>query len=415
MRMIAFCDPVVMRHLRISIALIASTIFTGAACAAPRRRPAAPPASVPAAYRTLYKVLETDLDRFDRYLATRPSKDRPIAFASELSTANGNRGPDLIKPRAIDGVRLELDRLAGLGVKGVTIAVSYPLLLETFPRSEEYLAFYQSVMKECRERGMKVDIEAGVVFSNTPFSPFTYDFSTLTFERWKTELRTFSATILRELAPDYLNLGSEPDTSATLTGLEELNDPDRYVELINFVLAGVDRRKTLIGAGSGTWSTPENVRRLASQTSVDFISLHLYPVWPSALENAAVMAQIATQHGKRVIVDEAWLYKTVRGEGSGPIAATADIFRRDMYSFWSPLDQKFLATLVNFARVEGVEFISPFWSLYYYSYIQYTPALESKSYQEHLELHYPGVLENMIAGRLSPTGARWKALIAAND
>lgn len=113
-----------------------------------------------------------------------------------------------------------------------------------------------------------------------------------------------------------------------------------------------------------------------------------------------------------MIVDEAWLYKTVKGEGTGAIAATADIFRRDMYSFWSPLDQKFLTTLVKFARVEGIEFISPFWSHYLYSYIDYSPALESKTYAELIELLYPRVLENMIAGRLSPTGAKWKALIA---
>lgn len=288
------CHLANMRHLRVCFAVIVAAACAGSACGAPRRRPVSSPTSVPATYRALYDILEAQIDGFDRYLATRPLQDRPITFAGELVTANGNRGPDLLKPGAIEGVKLELDRMGELGVKGVTIAVSYPLLIETFPRSGEYLAFFKSVMKESRQRGMKVDIETGPIFANTPFSPFTFDFSTLTFERYKTERRTFIATILRELAPDYLNLGAEPDTEASLTGVRELNDPGRYVELINFVLAGADRRNTLIGAGSGTWSNPEHVRRLATETTVDFISLHLYPVWPSALETAAVMAQIAS-------------------------------------------------------------------------------------------------------------------------
>jgi len=39
--------------------------------------------------------------------------------------------------------------------------------------------------------------------------------------------------VVRELHPDYLGLITEPDTQAKLTGLKELNQPQKLVELFN--------------------------------------------------------------------------------------------------------------------------------------------------------------------------------------
>ena len=46
------------------------------------------------------------------------------------------------------------------------------------------------------------------------------------------------SAIIRDLDPDYIDIGSEPDTEAALTGLSELNDPLRYTEYVRYVLTG---------------------------------------------------------------------------------------------------------------------------------------------------------------------------------
>lgn len=105
-----------------------------------------------------------------------------MIFGAELLPANANRGPDLLKPESIEGVKIYLDRLKELGIQGVTIAINYPLYLQGFNRYHEYVEFYKQVAEEVRTRGMKLDVEAGVIFSGTHFSNLTLNYSELTFE-----------------------------------------------------------------------------------------------------------------------------------------------------------------------------------------------------------------------------------------
>src|SRR5581483_7703039 len=68
--------------------------------------------------------------------------------------------------------------------------------------------------------------------------------------------------------------------------------------------------------------------------------------------------------GKRIIIDEAWLYK-MRPGGSTAIADDTAIFMRDAFDFFAPLDQQFLRYIDDLARVERIEFVSPVWSTYF--------------------------------------------------
>lgn len=114
--------------------------------------------------------------------------------------ANANRGPDLLKPESIEGVKIYLDRLKELGVQGVTIAVSYPLYLQGFDRYQEYVEFYKQVAEEVRSQGMKLDVEAGVIFSETVFSNLNFNYSELTFEEYKVEKKQTISNIMRPAA-----------------------------------------------------------------------------------------------------------------------------------------------------------------------------------------------------------------------
>jgi hypothetical protein len=368
-------------------------------------------AAVPPEYRKTYTALRGILDELDRRLASQqPSSSLPVVFAAELLPDNCNRGKELLKPRAIDGVILYLDRLRELGVRGVTIPIAYPLYTPGFPGYEGYATFYKEVAREVRKRGMKLDVETGVIFANTSFSEMSFSYRGLTFEKYKREKRRMVAAIIRDIAPDYLNLGAEPDTAAILTGMREYNDPEAFAGYVNFVLEGLDRGRTKIIAGIGSWGNLEHVRRLASGTSLDGIAMHVYPVIGKSLDNMFAVAEIARRHNKAVILDECWLYKSERFLGNDN-AAWSELFRRDLYSFWAPLDRQFLAAMVRFARTNNVEFISPFWSNLFFAYLIYDDDTAKMPYRELSGLQNRAAVPNILNGTFTSTGEHYRERI----
>src|SRR3990172_4829678 len=66
-----------------------------------------------------------------------------------------NIGEPLFREQTWPAVILNLDRLQQLGVRGVKVAVKYPVLIPSFPRSADYLEFYRRVGQEVRRRNLK--------------------------------------------------------------------------------------------------------------------------------------------------------------------------------------------------------------------------------------------------------------------
>lgn len=68
--------------------------------------------NVPREYRSLYSSLKSSLDDYEKYLSSKNiSETRRVLFGAELLPANANRGLDLLKPSAVEGVKIYLDRL----------------------------------------------------------------------------------------------------------------------------------------------------------------------------------------------------------------------------------------------------------------------------------------------------------------
>ncbi|MBO3754571.1 MAG: hypothetical protein FGF53_06840 [Candidatus Brockarchaeota archaeon] len=57
-------------------------------------------------------------------------------------------------------------------VQSVTVAINYALHPQGFDRYQEYVEFYRHA-EEVRNRGVKLDVEAGLIFSRTAFSTGT--------------------------------------------------------------------------------------------------------------------------------------------------------------------------------------------------------------------------------------------------
>ncbi|MGD0689474.1 MAG: hypothetical protein ABSA50_06850 [Candidatus Bathyarchaeia archaeon] len=363
---------------------------------------AAQTAQVPPEYQQLYSTLKSSLDDFNATLATMgPGTGSPI-FGAELLPANSNREDALLAPNTMQAVILYLDRLKELGIGGVTFPIGFPLYTPSFPDYSAYVQFYKQVVQEVRKRGM-VEIESSILFANTAFSPITFDYSKLTPQQFEAERKEMVSAFIQDLQPDYLDLGAEPDTQYKLTGFTEFNSPNSYTTYVNHILEDLNRGHTKLGAGSGTWLSNTYVQSLGVNTSLDFISLHVYPVVGPTLQRLLTFSDIAKQYGKRVVLDEAWLYKVGTLQASS-IVSNVDVFRNDAFSFWVPLDQEFLAVMVTAAKVEGIGYISPFWSMQFFGYVDYTSSTAGLSYQDLATALGRVASQNILNNQFSPTG-----------
>ena len=271
--------------------------------------------SVPSALAGTYKELESLLDEFNAHLDQESGKS-PVGFIAELPTANGHRGEGLLQADSLPGNIYYLDRLKELGVEGVSVDMPYPVLSNSFKRSEEYWDFYKKLIAEVRKRNMKYFAKVGLVFSEAEFGPLQPNYSKITLSEYFAEKSAIAVRISKELHPDYLMFLNEPASEMAILKKPGLSE-DYYVQFISNTLAKIDRSKTLVGAGSGSWDSISFVERFAKETSLDFIDIHVYPLATKQVDflmQAEKMTQIAKENGKKSIIGEMWLYKAKPSE-----------------------------------------------------------------------------------------------------
>jgi len=366
--------------------------------------------AIPTEYQPLYEEISQRLETFDTYLDSHWNGARSnVIFGAELLPANGHQGEKLLTEENYKGMLAYLDGLQSLGIDGVKIAISYPLLAPDFPNSDRYLEYYKNLAQELRKRDMKILVAIGNLFQDSSFTDLQVSFSNLTFAKYRQTKRQIAERIIKEIHPDYLTIANEPSTEAMTTGLK-VTVPE-FTETVRYVLNGLDRSGVLVGAGTGTWNHLDYVKSLARDTSLDYIDIHIYPA--NFLEQAITIAEIASAHNKRLIIGEAWMYKVYGSElgDLGDMATQAKIFGRDVYSFWEPLDSRFLETLVKLANYKGYEFISPFWSKYFFAYLDYEAVPKNLNYRQMTQLSNQEAFRNILSNELTLTGLTYRELI----
>lgn len=389
-----------------------------AACAAMLAGCAAPATGdnkIPRRFQGLYGELAKLLQDFDASLSREPVRRREVVFGGEVLAANAHRGEDLLSEQAFRGSLVYVESLKALGARGVTIQAAYPLLADDYPRSAEYWAFYQRLARAIRERGLKLHIKNGPLFTEKEFTKFTPDYSKLTPERYFDARTRIAQRAAGELAPDWLTIGNEPSSEMHI--LRFKISAERYTRFVNETLRGMKRSGTLVGAGSGNWDSLDYIRSFSNDTALDYIDLHIYPLASprdNFLQRAVEMAGIARAARKRVIVGEAWLYKAAPRElGANPTAAS--IFARDVYSFWAPLDSRFLELLARFGQTQQAEYISPFWTKYLFSYVDFESAPALANAQQLLQLGDQAAVKQIVAGKVSETGDAYRRIARRAD
>jgi len=369
---------------------------------------------VPPVYRTLYATMSRELDMFENTVRSLPDarQPHPLIFGADLSYANNNAGPLLFTPRMQDLVKLEADRFKEMGVGGVHVTLGWPQMSAAYdPDYEKYVAFYTSVAAELRARHILFFLHNDIVFPK-PFSRYDHPIPHIGFAEYKRDKRQMVQNLINTIHPDYLIVASEPKSDANNSGISELDESASSRELINYVINGdgqavgpLQKGTTLVGAGADTWESTGFVEGYASIPNLDFITIHVYPFGPKIQSALLSIVDIGHRHNKRMFIDEAWLYKSDKPREPQP-----EVYKRDMFSFFEPLDQRFLGLMAQFCRKEGIEFLSGFWTRNFFAYNDYHPGDENRSFPDARRDLDEAARQALMNNTLSPLGEYYKSL-----
>ena len=380
------------------------------------------PAPVPAAYQDMVNQLTQSLDSFAKSMSTSGQSPRyPTTFSAGLSSANANMGPSVSSPQQYAVILQELNSLQALGVRGVTVNVSFPMLYAPFYSDPSAYAqsvdFYTRLATDIRARGLKVIVESSALFSQNGSTGWNLPafYQSLSWSQYQSGRMQTVQAIARVMRPDYLSVIGEPDTEADQTGFAQVNTVSGAGAMVNLMLAGIQQtgiQGIVTGAGVGSWH-PQYRQFVQSflSTSVRFINIHIYPVNFDFLQRAITIADMAASVGKSVGIGQAWLSK-MRDSECGVISTDA-AFARDTYSFWSGLDGYFLQSLVQFANVKRALFISPFWSRYFHAYLTYVEADETLPSAQIQSMASSQAGANMVAGAWTGTAVAYGHFIVS--
>jgi len=171
---------------------------------------------------------------------------------------------------------------------------------------------------------------------------------------------------------------------------------------------------TYVGAGIGTWLSGGSafIKALAANPRLNFIDLSVYPINAGLLDNTAALIDQAAATRKPVTISSAWLEKRLDSEyPAANIAADPNIFVRDPYSFWAPLDQQFLTELAKLAWWKGLALVCPYWTDYFHAYLPYNAANGALSYNALRNAEIQAFSTTIQNNLYTSTGLEWQSLI----
>lgn len=106
-----------------------------------------------------------------------------------------------------------------------------------------------------------------------------------------------------------------------------------------------------------------------------------------------------------------WLYKMGAAEAAQTWEQTTEIFRRDVFSFWSPLDARFLALVAKFVRDYGIAYVAPFWTTFFWRNVDYSATTKDLAYPQLTQQANRAVLQALQQATFTPLGRAWAAAI----
>ncbi len=149
--------------------------------------------TVPSNWQSLYNQLELKLLYIDSTMNEKWDGTKHCSnYCTNLMPANSSQGPALLNQLPdLYVVNKHLDALDSIGINTIDLAIQYPTLVDSFPRSDEYLEYYKQVVNEIRNRGLKIIIgcQATVrdsVYGHMPVDSFYIGLNSIRYkeEKW---------------------------------------------------------------------------------------------------------------------------------------------------------------------------------------------------------------------------------------
>jgi hypothetical protein len=318
--------------------------------------------------------------------------------------SNGNRGWSLLTATNRARMLAEVDCYHELGIQVLKLDITYPLLTAAFHQNlanqpgygwyagigvTNYLEVYSQLVARARSYGMRILVEhSSLIPSYAVMDPaFYYDEiralgAALGRQRYRAERGAECQIIMDRLQPDYFSIVLEPDAQNTHFGnfgQQPLMFPaewQSYVEdTATAIRTGYSSNEVALGAGLGTWEASTYKDLFRDVDALDYIDFHIYPLADTNrhfLTNMLTWCADVIGAGKSVSIGEAWLYKASAADMAGGNAFHDEVYARDLYSFWEPLDAGFVQATVECARKENMLFLAFFWPNYLFGYKNYT-------------------------------------------
>ncbi len=209
--------------------------------------------------------------------------------------------------------------------------------------------------------------------------------------------------VIERVHPDWVNLISEPNTEASLTRIGALGTIAGLTQFVTTTVQAIGPHgSTKLVAGAASWYGPAYDEALV-HTPIDGLVTHIYPANATTAADLIATAKIAHDAGKPLVADEIWLYKGLTTL-SGSVAASNGQGALCTYSFWEPLDVRFMEAVRQWAVKAGVPFVSGFWSQLAFAYLTWSPALDAQPPGQQLTASMQTSQTAMAEGVTTETG-----------
>jgi chitodextrinase len=378
-------------------------------------------AQVPSNYQEIYSLLTTQISGFNSTLSTTwNGSTYPYLDAPQLQAANSDQYTGLLQANYYNYVVMpQLEELKALGANAITLHIDFPILYQPFytyagqtSLYPQFLAFYQQVVQAIRADGLKVVVEAssGMPLTGTNIAEFQAYAQSLSWPDYIAGRAAQALAVAQLIQPDYMSVMTEPDTEANVSGQTNLNNVAGVTQLVYQVLSTLvenDVRGVQIGAGAGTWTSNylDYVQAYSAMPELNFLDMHIYPINNNYFTNAITAAQMAHAAGKQVGMTECWEWKIANNELG--VVDYSTIMARDPFSFWAPVDTSFLQSIVNLANAEQFSFVAPYWTHYFFAYLDYTTDGSLPTATIYSDSYAAASNANLV-GAFTSTGLAWE-------
>ena len=371
--------------------------------------------SVPKQHLALYQALDAQLSAFQARLPAFIQRQPPLLRGAPLAALNCEHAADLSKEARWQAARRELDGLRRAGAQAIVLETCYPLLTPEFGDPRELLERYANLANEVRLRELKLLVRQRALPALGGIAETGRYYRELTHQRLTSERYAEAKSIVLALQPDYLTLVSDPRADSAGLTLKP-RDWRTYLQR-----ASTDLRRELgdlvppLGAGLGMWGDTATLEAFAAVPGLAYLDLRFYPAtagtedllgrlvtWPQRIR--------AIDPGKRILLSEAWLYKSTAEE---PFTGTAEVnaLAREAFGFWSPLDVRFLRASAHAARVSGIELLAVSRPKYLFAYLDFfDPATYRARALVLIDLAAQRAAIAMERGELTDTGRAFGAM-----